>query len=187
MDGIELPKNVDTIFENIDFTKTEDAVLFNRRITQLRDSMDLPAIFHKIDAEICPEKRRYSLNRRAPQPYGYYMPSEAMLVATSNIQRGRLLKKTANPYCVYDYDASGKVVRIAHMHSYKHLLGKVSCFLYLLYSGHNVIMLTWNPKYQAESPHPQYRYLFMLTLHIRDANCNALPDSIWRGQPNAGE
>ncbi|MBQ2956320.1 MAG: hypothetical protein IJE08_07650 [Clostridia bacterium] len=167
-------QDMDQIFDGIDFAEAEGVMRFAKRVRQLRDSVEWPEVFAEIDDEICPEKRRYSKGERTLAPYGYYNPSEAMVLATTNVSRGRLLKKADDPSYIYDYDCEGRVIRISHMHSYEHLRDKASELTYCLYSGVNEVIVSWHPDYKDESAPARFRYLYSMTFHIKDAGGNTL-------------
>ena len=117
-------QDVGRLIKVIDYTNENGAIQFSKAIVQFIDSCTYEELAKKIDPLVCIDRRRYSIGERTLPPLGYYEPSEAMVLAISNVSRGRLLKRATKPSYMYDYDENGHILCISQMHTYEHLKGK---------------------------------------------------------------
>ncbi len=159
------------LFEGIDFENEADVLKLIDRLSVFRDSIDLNGLSRQAEAKICPEKRRYSVGNRTMPPLGCYEPSEALIVCTNNITKGRLVKKAADPAYTYDYDGAGNVVCICQLYSKEdgpRLHGKVLSVSYCILSEQAELFIQWGPRSADGYYRASFGRLEMLIMTIRD-------------------
>lgn len=179
MEG-RLWQNVGRLIEDIDYKSESGAIQFCEAIVQFMDSCTYEELSEKIDPLICADRRRYSIGYRTWPPLGYYEPSEAMVLATTNVSRGRLLKRAANPSYIYEHDENGQVLRISQMHSYEHLKGKPSSIAYCLREGENEYYMIFECSYEkdGEASRREAKSLESMIVVLREKDARV--KYIWR-------
>lgn len=88
--------------------------LANEMKSQIEEEdLDFDHMEKKIQAQICPENRKYGRGAELLGPYGYFYPQQMLPAMVDNTSRGRLLKKAERALYTYDFNDRNEVVRIA--------------------------------------------------------------------------
>ena len=106
---------VDDLFMKANLNTYVGATTFIETIWRLYQDLDYEEIRKEAEARICPEKQMFGRTNKCWPPFGYYCPSEARIMTSTNTVRGSLYKKAKKPTYIYDYDVEGNIRRICQM------------------------------------------------------------------------